>query len=151
MGHTTDLSGGSESPTLSDGATPKDQFLASLARCQQSPEFLRLFYNRFMTSSEEIQHRFRLTDFDQQVLMLASSLRTSALAIGGDREGLMELNKLALSHDRYHHNAKPEWYDLWLDALVQTAAESDPEWSDDLAHVWRHELGYVIQHMRSRY
>jgi hemoglobin-like flavoprotein len=151
MGDTTDRRSVSKSAGPKAAEAPKDQFLASLARCQLAPAFLRRFYTRFMSSSEEICHRFRLTDFDRQVLMLAASLRTCALAIGGDREGLTELNTLALSHDRYHHNAKPEWYDLWLEALVQTAAETDPEWSDELDRVWRHELGYVIQHMRSRY
>jgi hemoglobin-like flavoprotein len=131
--------------------TPKDQFLSSLERCEQSPGFLLRFYDRFMDSSDLIREKFRFTDFQRQVRMLAASLRACALAISGDREALVTLNELAVSHDRYHHDAKPEWYDLWLDALVLAAAEFDPEWSNELDHVWHHELGYVIEHMRSRY
>lgn len=130
---------------------PRVQFLESLSRCQLSPRFLKRFYERFIDISPEIQERFRFTDFDRQVQMLSESLRLCASAIGGDRQGLVELNQRAQTHDRYHHNAKPEWYALWLDALVETAAESDPEWSDELDRTWRHELGYVIRHMQSRY
>ena len=130
---------------------PKDSFLASLERCQRVGNFLLRFYARFTDSSEEIRHRFRLTDFRRQMRMLGESLRLCALAIRGDRQGLVELNERALTHDRHHHNAKPEWYQLWLDALVETAAQTDPLWSEELEATWRRELGYVIHHMQSRY
>ena len=130
---------------------PKDQFLESLSRCQQNELFLRKFYERFMDTSPAIRRLFHKTDFDNQVRMLAESLRLCAEATAGDQQGLAELNERARTHDRRHYNIKPEWYTLWLDSLVESAAEFDPFWSTELEAVWRRILWHVIRHMQARY
>lgn len=131
--------------------SPKQSFLDSLARCQASGDFLHAFYGRFMASSEEIAEKFAETDFDRQTRLLARSLEITAHATAGDSTALRELNQLALTHDRNHYDIKPGWYAYWVDALVATAAEYDPEWSDELEDDWRRLLGYVTRHLSVRY
>ncbi len=66
---------------------PIQQARDSLSRCIQSPEFLDLFYQLFMNSSEDIRKKFEKTDFDRQKKMLQDSLFVMLVAW---RESLQE-------------------------------------------------------------
>ncbi len=79
---------------MEEPTTAKDKFLASLDRCTASDEFVRSFYKRFLSTSEEVQRKFHNTDFAQQNRMLIRSLRLVAAATSGDPEGLRELRGL---------------------------------------------------------
>ena len=131
--------------------TPKDAFLASLERCRSAPGFLSDFYDRFLASDPAIAHKFRFTDMRRQVKMLDDSLSACADAVDGSREGLAHLAEIAKSHDRFHHDVRPEWYALWLEALIETAAKADPDWSDEVEAVWRDLLSHVIHRMAEKY
>ena len=131
--------------------TPKDVFLDSLARCRQRPAFLAAFYRRFMASSDEVRQAFEDTDFRHQHRMLARSLELTAAATAGDASGLRELTDRATTHDRHHLNVRPELYDLWLDAMIETARETDPFWDDEVEQAWRIVIGYAVRHMQKYY
>lgn len=131
--------------------SPKDLFLESLNRCTQNEEFVPSFYKRFMASSEEIQRKFRFTNFEVQNRMLLRSLKLTAMATEGDKEGLRELTERAKTHDRDHLNIKPELYDLWKTAVTETAKEFDDKWNEPIEKAWDKILGYVINHMARKY
>ncbi len=133
------------------GATNKDLFLSSLDRCSSNPQFIPAFYKRFLSSSEEIQERFRFTNFEKQNVMLLNSLRLSANATSGAPEALQELKARALSHDRDHLNIKPELYHFWLDAVIATAEEFDDSWTKEVAAAWEKILGFVVEYIKRRY
>ena len=97
-------------------------FQQSLARCLEDDQFLASFYERFLGASEEIRLKFADTDFPAQHRMLERSLRLSAAAAEGDRAALQEINERAVSHDHEHLDIRPELYELWLDAIIVTAA-----------------------------
>lgn len=134
-----------------DSLTPKDQFLQSLDRCIQNEDFIPAFYDRFLSTSEEIQKKFRHTNFEQQNKMLLRSLRLAAGATAGESASLQELRERAKSHDRDHLNIEPPLYDLWLAAALETVQEYDPEWDETVETTWRTILGYVISYMVKRY
>jgi hypothetical protein len=102
--------------------SPKETFLESLARCQERPGFILDFYRKFLASSDEIAFKFRFTDFDQQKGMLLHSLQLCAAATAGDPEGLASLTQRAETHSRAHLGIKPQLYDLWLQAAIETRA-----------------------------
>lgn len=131
--------------------TPKDQFLNSLDRCMENENFIPAFYDRFLSTSEEIRHKFRHTDFEQQNKMLLRSLRLAAGATSGESEALKELRERAKSHDQYHLNIEPSLYEIWLKAVIETVQEFDEEWNETVEHNWRTILGYVISYMVKRY
>lgn len=130
---------------------PKDIFLFSLARCDQQGHFVDRFYERFLASSPEIREKFRFTDFTRQRRMLRRSLELVAHATAGDPKGLRELNERAATHSRTRLDIPPRLYDGWIDALIVTAAESDPEWTAVIESAWRHVLGIAIRHMTRQY
>lgn len=131
--------------------TPRQVFLDSLERCVRAEGFADKFYERFLASSEDVRLKFRNTNFDRQKAMIVRSLELCAKAIDGDREGLSELKARSETHDRYHLNIKAPLYDLWLESLLQAAAETDPEWSQAVEEVWRTTLHHVINRMVSAY
>ena len=129
----------------------KQEFLDSLNRCSQDDQFMAMFYRRFLATSPEVRKKFRDTEFSRQERVLLRSLQLSASATDGDPVALRELHSLAESHDRHHLDIRPELYEYWLDALVETAWEFDPEWNPQIEESWRHTLGHVIHHMIRNY
>jgi hemoglobin-like flavoprotein len=130
---------------------PKQIFLDSLRRCDASSGFLERFYERFMATSPEVTAKFADTDFQRQRTMLRRSLHLIALASAGDPDGLAELNARAETHSRAKLDIPPHLYDLWLQALIETARDSDPDWTEDIETAWRQILGIAIRHMIRQY
>lgn len=124
----------------------------SLSRCVKNPAFLDKFYELFMKSSAEIRKKFERTDFERQKKMLESSLfvmLVSAGTTGGPAH--RELSKLAERHSRAQLGINPEWYDVWLNCLLEAVAEHDPEYRPELANAWRESLKEGIAFMAARY
>lgn len=134
-----------------DEKSPKDMFLESLERCTQFEEFVTSFYDRFMSSSDEIRKKFRFTDFKIQNRMLLRSLKLAAAATEGDAAGLRELTERSKTHDRSHLDIEPRLYDLWKDAVIETARTFDTQWNQEIENAWNKILGYVINHMIRNY
>lgn len=134
-----------------DDLPPKDLFLQSVARCTASAAFIPAFYDRFTSASEEIRAKFRFTDFEQQNKALKRSLEMCAFAIAGTPEALAELTARAKTHDRDHLNIEPRFYDIWVDTIIETAAEYDDQWSDAIEAAWRRVLSHVVKHMIRKY
>lgn len=134
-----------------DDVTPKDCFLQSVHRCLADTGFIPAFYERFLSSSDEIRNKFRFTDFEQQNKMLARSLLLAAGATAGEPSSLREIQDRAVTHDRHHLNISPELYVLWLDSLIATAEKFDGKWDKTVESSWRTILGHVVQHMARKY
>ena len=131
--------------------SPKDLFLASIRRCEQSADFMPAFYERFLAVSDEIRLKFKATCFETQSQRLLRSLKLVAGATEGDPEALQELRARAETHDRYHLNIRPEMYEAWLECAVETAREYDNKWNDDTESAWTKSLGYAVAYMVRRY
>ena len=113
----------------------------SLSRCSKRPEFLERFYELFMASSPDIRKKFEHTDFEVQKKVLRDSLYLM-LSAAGTTEGYahVQLEKLAKRHSRDNLGIKPEWYALWLDTLLETVVEFDPDYSDEILAAWRDSM-----------
>lgn len=121
----------------------------SFNRCLQRRDFLRRFYTLFTGSHAEIADRFRNTDWDQQIYLLRHGISASILYASGGSLGDAELADLHKSHGPKGHDIPGWMYDYWLEALVQTLAETDPRWSSALEARWRDAMGRAIARIRS--
>ena len=130
-----------------------DAFLASLKRCLAAPGFLAGFYDRFLTSSNEVREKFRGVDMQRQARVLEDSLYVVAVAVQGEEGSLArgDLPRIAERHSRRDLDVHPELYDLWVRCLVEAARDHDPQWSDDVAAAWRETLAFGVEYMRRRY
>lgn len=126
-------------------------FLASLERCTKKKGFFDVFYQHFVTANPEIQAFFADTDMRAQSHMLEKSLRLAAVAIVGSAVGVAELEKRAISHDVHHMNIDPSLYAYWLDALLQSVADRDPQWSGEVEQRWRTVLSHIVETMAKGY
>jgi hemoglobin-like flavoprotein len=139
------------SPHRINWVTNIERFVESVERCRTSDQFFSDFYTRFLSTDPEIGRRFAHVDWNHQRLALDRSLTMIALASQGNREALHELSRLAQTHCRDDRDIKPDWYPLWLDCMLATAADCDEQWSDEVAQAWRAILGYAIEFMIRRY
>lgn len=124
----------------------------SLQRCSADPRFLDRFYERFLASSPKVGERFAKTDFVRQKRALRASLWLMLLAAEDEEKGPARyLGPLAEMHGARQLAVGAELYDLWLDNLLATVAECDPEHSPEVRGAWEQVMMVGIHYMVTRY
>lgn len=126
-----------------------DLVFQSYGRCCNRDEFFIDFYDAFMGSSPDIKNRFIDTDMAAQRHLLRNGIMQLIMYARGMSD--RKLRSLGESHNRSHYNIKPEWYSLWLDALMKTVRRHDPEYSRELEAAWREVLAPGIDLIRGAY
>ncbi|WP_043320186.1 globin [Microbulbifer sp. HZ11] len=129
--------------------TDSDTVFQSYGRCCNNERFFIDFYDRFMGSSAEIRALFVDTDMAAQRHLLRNGIMQLVLHARGMPD--TKLRALGCSHSRSGFNIRPEWYLLWLDALIATLWQHDPYFSDDIARAWRRTISPGIDIIRSAY
>ncbi len=128
-------------------------FNDSLERCQANPKFLDRFYETFIASDKAVAAKFARTDLKRQRMMLKASLYLLLEASGRSpsAESLAHLEHIAVLHDRNHRDIPPDMYELWLDCMIRTVREFDPQCTERTEEAWRTVLGQGISVMQARY
>ncbi|MFQ5569564.1 MAG: globin domain-containing protein [Rhodothermales bacterium] len=117
----------------------------SLKRCNRNPRFLDIFYEKFLSSSPEVRDKFSHTDMDRQKRMVEASLFMSILASDGVPYAASSIERLGEMHGNL--GVQPAFYNLWLDALIDTIAECDNAFDDDVETAWREVMHDIIAMM----
>ncbi len=112
--------------------------------------FFDRFYELFIASSEEVREKFANTDMERQRRMLKQSLVYLINYYGSNNVDEFLL-RIARRHSHADLDIRPGLYDLWLEKLLETVAEFDRHFDDDVARGWRLVLGPGIAYMRSMY
>lgn len=124
----------------------------SLARCNANPAFLDRFYETFLASSPKVREKFAHTDFTRQKRALRASLYAMLLAASDEGKGPERyLRELAESHSSRKLSIGAEFYDLWLDSLLATVKELDPEYSPEVEKAWERVMMVGIDYLLSHY
>ena len=127
-------------------------FDQSLHRCDNNPQFLDLFYERFLASSPKVRQKFENTDFDKQKRLLRASFYLILLASEDPENGPERyLGFLAARHSASDLDIGSEFYDLWLDSLLATVKDCDPEYSPEVEAAWERMMEIGIDYMLRRY
>ena len=131
----------------------KALFEASFARVSSdrcAQEFFAGFYRRFMGSSPTIAGMFASTDLPHQQQMLRESL-TELKEFSTSLQSNNYIVTLARVHGIRGRDVSAESYDIWLDALVATVREDDPECGLQTELAWRLVLAPGIEFMKFYY
>lgn len=112
--------------------------------------FFKRFYDNFFSRSDAVKEKFKHTDMKLQPGMLQKSIY-HLVSFYISKEENEYLRKFALSHNKNNHNIKVEFYDIWLDTLIQTVRELDPEYDRNIELAWRIALTPGILYMQSHY
>ena len=131
------------------GSADSDIVFQSYGRCCNNESFFIDFYDRFMGSSEAARALFKNTDMPAQRHLLRNGIMQLVLHARG--LPATKLKALGESHSRKGYNIRPEWYGLWLEALLVTLRKHDPEFDDDTALAWRRAIEPGIELIRGAY
>jgi hemoglobin-like flavoprotein len=123
-------------------------FEESLRRCDTDPEFLDIFYEKFLASSPKVREKFANTDLSRQKRFLRASFYLILLASGDEQRGPERyLKYLAARHSASDLNVGAHLYDLWLDSLLQSVKACDPKYSSEVEEAWEEMMGIGIRYM----
>lgn len=130
------------------------QFVDSYARVGakdlETGGFLDTFYRRFIESSPVVEEKFRNTDMDRQREMLRVSL-DHMVYFAIDREETSEIARVAGVHSKSRSDIPQSLYTLWLDSLLDTVSEFDPDYCISIDRAWREALEPAIEYMKRHY
>ncbi len=129
-----------------------DTFSKSLERCAAQPGFLDRFYRSFLASSPKVSEKFAHTNFDTQKRALHGSFQLMLRAAREEGHGPPTfLDELAHRHGSGQLAIGSEFYDLWLDSLLATVRDCDPDHSPDVAKAWELVMGIGISYLCGKY
>lgn len=129
-----------------------ETFEQSLRRCDADPEFLDIFYDRFLASSPKVKSKFANTDFHRQKRLLHASFYLILLASEDPVAGPERyLGHLAARHSTKDLDVGAELYDLWLDSLLASVKQCDPEYGPEVEAAWEKVMGIGIDFLLSHY
>jgi hemoglobin-like flavoprotein len=132
--------------------TTLDIFEKSLRRCDALPYFLDVFYTKFLDSSPEVSEKFAGTDFVRQKRALRASLHHLLLAAQNEERGPdAYLGDVAARHGAGQLAIGAHLYDFWLDALLATVKECDPEYGVEVEKAWEDVMMVGIRYLCGNY
>ncbi len=121
----------------------------SYTRCTKSPDFLHRFYEHLLASDPAVPPMFASTELDRQAKLLKHALGL-LLSYGRKSDDLL-LARLAAKHSRKGIDVPPPMYSLFMDSLITTVREFDPECDAEVEDAWREALRPGIEFMQSKY
>lgn len=127
-------------------ATAAETFHASLERATGHARFADVFYARFLATSPAVAAIFAGVDVDKLKRKLRSSLHVMTLAADDAPGAELYLDYLGAVHTRLA--IRTEMYDAWLDALVATVAECDPQFCGAVERAWRSVIGAGVARIK---
>jgi hemoglobin-like flavoprotein len=125
---------------------------ASYDRCCAAPEFFPSFYRNFFATFPEVRPLFAKTDFQRQHNLLRHAL--SLLLIyptKTEAEGWSLLRRVAERHARSDLAIDPSLYGPFVDSLIMTVQEHDPDFSPEIEAAWRTTVEQGVEYMISKY
>jgi len=126
-----------------------DIVFQSYGRCCNKDAFFVDFYDRFMNSSDAIRDRFKDTEMKQQRHLLRNGIMQLVLHARGMPD--TKLRALGESHSREGYAIPPQWYELWMDALMATLRQHDDQFDDGLELAWRRAIQPGVDMIRGAY
>lgn len=127
-----------------------DSYARVGAKDLETGGFFDAFYRHFFDSSPEVAEKFGNTDMAEQRNMLQVSL-DHMVYFAIDKEETSEIVRVAGVHAKSRKNIPGYLYELWLDSLLATVSQFDPQYDAQIDAAWRDALGPAISYMQSHY
>lgn len=128
-----------------DMATAKNSY----RRCCAADGFFPSFYRNFFASAPAAEPLFAKTDFTRQNKLLQHAI---GLLLSFPNQRPSEptiLTRVAERHSRKDLDIDPSLYPAFVESLMQTVSEHDPEFSPDVDRAWRTTIDSGIRYMQS--
>ena len=129
-----------------------DDLQQSYGRCLREKNFIERFYEIFLESHPSIRPMFEKTDFQTQRMALRHGISAAISYASGSSLTKRTMNQMADVHSRKGHApVSPDLYPHWIDSLVKTVQETDPQATPELLSRWRHGMSIVTTDFSGRY
>jgi len=112
--------------------------------------FFAAFYDNFLQASPEVAAHFRATDMNHQMKMMEKSFY-GLFIFYATQNANDYLENIAEKHSHAQLNIDERLYDIWLNSLIETVKQFDPEFNEEIALAWRVILAPGIAYMKHRY
>jgi len=109
----------------------------SYRRCGQD-HFFPAFYQRLLKSHPAIAPKFAKTDFQKQHKLLQHGI--GLLLIFAKRQNPALLERIAGRHAPHDLDIGPELYPFFVDSLLATVRQFDPQVNAEVEDAWRQAL-----------
>jgi hemoglobin-like flavoprotein len=109
------------------------------------------FYEILLAADPRIEQLFAHTDFARQKELFLHGLVSLLDYAEGKASGQMAIKRLGELHSRRRMNIAPEMFIVWVDSLMKTLAELDPQFTSQLEGEWRRTLGPGIDVIKRMY
>lgn len=123
---------------------------ASYLRCHDAQDFFPAFYRRFFEACPVVKPMFARTDFERQHKLLQHAIGL-LLSFHGQKD--IEPNLLTRVADRHGKadlKVDPAHYPAFVESLIRTVSEFDPEFTAETEAAWREATGPGIAYMQSK-
>lgn len=108
--------------------------------------FFERFYRNFEDKYPEIKRLFEKTDPQRRFDMLEESILIM-VDYSANGHASDNLSRLAEFHSGL--GLRAEMFDLWMDALVETLREVDPDFGGNAEYAWRDMLSPGLEYMKA--
>lgn len=127
-------------------------FHDSFHRCQAVPGFFDSLYQKLINSSDEVRAKFANTDFERQKRLVRTSFYLLMLSAQDKMNGPEKyLEGIAIRHSAEQLDIAPHLYSLWLECLLSTVEDTDPNYSEDVEEAWRELMNVGVLYLISEY
>jgi hemoglobin-like flavoprotein len=121
---------------------------ASFDRCCEQADFFVSFYRNFFRNCPGIESMFAHTDFERQHKLLRHAIGLLLIFPNQPPGEPTILSRVAERHGPGDLNIDPDLYPGFVESLVQTVAEHDPEFDEAIEAAWRRAIAPGIAYMR---
>lgn len=123
----------------------------SFGRCCATQDFFACFYRNFFRVRPDAAPLFAKTDFHRQHKLLQHAIGLLLAFPNQPRTEPTILRRVADRHSRRELGINPSLYPPFVDSLIQTVREHDPQFSAATEDAWKRTLAPGVAYMQSRY
>ena len=124
---------------------------ASYDRCCAAEHFFEDFYRNFFVRYPEAKSLFAHTDFERQNKLLRHAFGLLLIFPNQpDREPTI-LARVAERHSRRELGVNPSMYQPFIDALIDTVRDCDPQFTPAVESAWRRTVEKGVAYMQAKY
>jgi hypothetical protein len=127
---------------------PVADVIESYKRVSRDPQFLERFYVRFFARDPDVPRRFEGVDMARVRFLVGRSVTLLLQHASGVERGTESLVEVARRHGPDDLDIPERLYEHWVEALVETVAEHDPQFGPELEAQWRDFLHREVDWFR---
>ena len=124
---------------------------ASYDRCCAAEHFFEDFYRNFFARCPRAKPMFAHTDFERQNNLLRHAFGLLLVFPNQPEREPTILARVAERHSRRELAVDPSMYPPFLDALIETVRDCDPQFTSAVESAWRLTVEHGVAYMQSKY